>query len=86
VRYHNLPGETGLLVVSVEPQSPAADAGLREGDVIVSFNGTPVLSVDTLQKVLTEDAIGRKATLTILRHTEKFDLDVTPYESRSKAA
>jgi len=86
VRYHNLSIETGLLVVSVEPKSPAAEAGLREGDVIVAFNGAVVPGIDALQKLLTEESILRKSTMTIIRHTDKLDMEITPLESRSKAA
>ena len=39
VRHHHLPNETGMLVIGVEPGSPASRAGLREGDVIVEFDG-----------------------------------------------
>jgi S1-C subfamily serine protease len=86
VRFHNLAIETGLLVVSIEPNSPAEEAGLREGDVIVSFNGIPMPTIDALQKVLTDESIARKSTMTVLRHTEKLDLEITPLESRPKAA
>src|SRR5205085_7839615 len=57
VRFHHLPVESGVLVVSIEPNSPAATAGLRDGDIIVDFNGSPVASVDDLHKRLTEQAI-----------------------------
>ena len=42
VRFYNLPLETGVLVVSVEKNSPAERAGLREGDLIVAFNDQPI--------------------------------------------
>src|ERR1700722_10110366 len=48
IRFHNLPVETGILVVSIEPQSPAEKAGLQVGDVIVEFAGQPVESIDAL--------------------------------------
>ena len=85
VRFHHLPVESGLLVVSVEPDSPAAFAGLREGDIVVEFNGHPVPNVDALHKQLTEQAIGVRAVLGILRHTERLELGILPEESRGWA-
>src|SRR5439155_9453706 len=86
VRYHHLPVESGLLVLSVEPGSPAHTAGLREGDIVVEFNGRPIASVDDLHKQLTEQAIGAKSALMILRHTEKLQLSIVPEESRPRTA
>src|ERR1051326_3155623 len=85
VRFHSLPVESGLLVVSVEPDSPAHFAGLREGDIVVEFNGRPIANVDDLHRLLTEQTIGVRAALTILRHTEKLDLGIMPEESRPRA-
>jgi S1-C subfamily serine protease len=82
VRFHHLPAESGVLVVSVEEESPARRAGLSEGDVIVGFDRQIVASIDDLHRVLTEDRVGVKATLTILRRTEKQFLDIVPEESR----
>ena len=82
VRFYGLPLETGVLVVSVEEKSPAKGAGLREGDLIVAFNGQPVGSVHDLHKVLVGEQIGVSARLTIIRHTEKLELPVLPAESR----
>lgn len=82
VRFYGLPLETGVLVVSVEEKSPAKRAGLREGDLIVAFNGQPVGSVHDLHKVLVGEQIGVSATLTIIRHTEKLELPILPAESR----
>ena len=50
VRFYGLPLETAVLVVSVEKNSPAARAGLREGDLIVAFNDQPIGSVHHLHK------------------------------------
>src|SRR5436309_7396276 len=82
VRFYNLPLETGVLVVSVEKNSPAEKTGLREGDVIVAFNGQPIGSVHHLHKILVGDQIGVSATLTIIRHTEKLELRILPAETR----
>jgi membrane-associated protease RseP (regulator of RpoE activity) len=84
VRFFNLPNDTGLLVLGVEPGSPASRAGLREGDIVVEFNGQPVAGIDDLHKQLTGEKVSVKATLTILRHNEKLALEITPEESRAK--
>ena len=82
VRFYNLPVETGVLVVSTENDSPAARAGVRQGDVIIAFNGQPIGSVHHLHKVLVGEQIDVSATLTIIRHTEKIELPIRPTESR----
>jgi S1-C subfamily serine protease len=81
IRFHNLPVETGLLVVSVEPKSPAEEAGLQIGDIVVEFAGQPVASIDALHKLLTYERIGAKAPMTVIRHTEKLAMEIVPRES-----
>ena len=73
-------GEFGRVNRRFEPGSPASRADLREGDIIVAFNGQPVSGVDDLHRYLVAAAIGVPARLTVLRHTEKLDLTVTPEE------
>ncbi len=85
VRYHQLPASTGVLVISVPAGSPAARAGLREGDVMVEFRGHPIPSIDALHKLLTGDQIGRESDLTLLRGTEKLTVRITPAESAPEA-
>jgi len=82
VRFYGLPLETSVLVASVEKNSPAERAGLREGDLIVAFNDQPVGSVHELHKVLVGEQIGVRASLTVIRHTEKLELPILPAESR----
>jgi S1-C subfamily serine protease len=81
VRYYQLPVESGMLVAMVEPGSPAELAGLREGDVIVAFDGQPISGIDDLHKLLTHARIGVRAPLTIIRHTEKLQVEISPEES-----
>jgi S1-C subfamily serine protease len=86
VRFYNLPLETGVLVVSVEKNSPAEKTGLREGDVIVAFNAQPIGSIHELHKMLMGEQIGLQSEITIVRHTEKLALAITPAESPSRTA
>src|SRR5437899_3448337 len=83
VRYYNLPVESGLLVVSFEGNSPAGRAGVREGDIIVGFDEHPTAGIDDLHKLLSEDRIGHKSSLVIIRGTEKLSLNVVPEESQN---
>jgi S1-C subfamily serine protease len=85
VRFYNLPFETAVLVASVEKESPAAKAGLHEGDLIVAFNGKPIGSIHDLHKMLMGDQIGIAARLLIIRHTEKLELSVLPAETPVRA-
>jgi S1-C subfamily serine protease len=80
VRFHHLPAEHGVLVAGIEPGSPASRAGLRDGDVIVAFAGEPVSGIDELHRHLVAKVIGIPSLVTIIRHTEKLDLVVTPEE------
>ncbi len=78
VRYHQLTLETGILVVSVEPGSPAANAGLRDGDIIVGYGDKPIASIDDLHRLLTEEQAGTAAELTVIRGAEKSRLTARP--------
>jgi S1-C subfamily serine protease len=80
VRFHRLGVDYGVLVAGIEPGSPATHAGLREGDVIVAFEGEPVAGIDELHRHLVAQAIGIPSQITVIRHTEKLDLVVTPEE------
>jgi S1-C subfamily serine protease len=80
VRFHKLPTYHGVLVAGLEPGSPSQRAGLKEGDVIVTFNGSVVSQIDELHRHLVADAIGIPAPMTVIRHTEKLELTVVPEE------
>ena len=82
LRMHNLSVNAGLLVLEVAENSPAARAGLQEGDVLVAFNGEPISGVDELHRRLTEQAIGIRAELGVIRRTEKLTVEITPVESK----
>lgn len=82
VRFYDLPKEMGALVLSVEENSPAKRAGLREGDIVVALEGQPIAGVDDLHRLLTEVRVGVSSTLTVLRYTDKLQLKVVPEEAR----
>ena len=85
VHQHSLAVTSGILVISVEPNGPAHRAGLREGDVIVAYGSHPVASIDELHRLLTEEQVGTKIELTLLRSGEKLTLEVVPEESARSA-
>ena len=80
-RAHQLAVSSGILVTSVEPGSPAATAGVQDGDVILAFGGEAVTAIDELHRRLTEDLIGVPSPLTVLRRLERRTLTVVPAES-----
>ena len=82
VRSHQLGASTGVLVISLEQQSPAERAGLNEGDLIVALDDVPVRGVDDLHKLLTDMRIRERCRLTILRQAQKTELIVFPEEMR----
>ena len=82
VRLNGLEVASGVLVASVEAQSPAEIAGLREGDVIVGYDDHPVPGIDALHQLLTDEKVGVVAQVTVLRHGEKRLISVVPQESR----
>jgi S1-C subfamily serine protease len=73
------PGQTGAgdSVPGVTPGSPAEAAGLKEGDIIVQLEGTPIDAEHPLEAVLTSYGPGQTVTLTVLRNGERLTIKVT---------
>jgi serine protease Do len=70
--------QSGVMIFSVERGSPAKNAGLAMGDVIVGFNGKTVTSFYDLPRLLAEDVIGKETKLTIIRREKLLEINVTP--------
>jgi len=84
VRHFDLAAESGILVVGLEPDSPATQAGLHEGDVIVAFEGKTTSGIDDLHRMLTGERVGEAVKLSLIRRTEMLNVQITPAESRPR--
>ena len=69
--------ETGLMLMSVESGSPAAQGGLLQGDVLVTLDGQAVRHVDELQVLLGTDRVGKSLPARVVRGGQVHDLAVT---------
>ena len=75
-----LQGDSGVLVISVEPESPAERGGLQERDLLVEFDGQPISSIDDLHRQLTEERIGKPTPIVVVRRSERVALSAIPRE------
>ncbi len=74
----------GALVAEVAPDSPAARAGIRRGDVIVRFGGTPVVEVRDLPRLVAERPVGAEAEAAILRDGKPMTVHIRVGELREE--
>ena len=81
-RANQLAVTSGVRVASVADDSPAAAAGIKEGDLVLGLGGQPVGGVDDLHRLLTDEFIGVPTSLVILRRGERRTLSVVPAERR----
>ena len=79
-RANQLAISSGVLVQGVETDSPAAAAGLREGDVLLAFCDQPISGVDDLHRLLTADRIGAACNVAVLRDAARRTIVVVPAE------
>jgi S1-C subfamily serine protease len=84
VRTLELDDARGVVVHSVERESPAAKAGVQDGDVLIALAERRTAGVDALHRILTEIPLGAAASLDILRKNERLRLQVTPVETRAQ--
>ena len=82
-RFFNLTQATAVEVLSITRGGPAAQGGMRKGDLIVAVNETGITTVDALQKFLADWPIGRPVKVSVLRVQERLEIDVTPSEAGS---
>lgn len=68
----------GVIVLAVQRNSPAAEAGLRPGDVIVSLAGQTITEAETVQQIVQDSEIGDALSLTVNRNGETIALTVVP--------
>ncbi len=83
VRYHELANEFAVEVVAVEPQGPAARAGVLTGDLITAANDHAVASIDDLHRFLSEWPVGQPIELSVIRGKSRKRLSVVPSEADS---
>jgi hypothetical protein len=70
------PGETGVIILEVPPNSPAANAGLLAGDVILGFDGKPVQELQHLLQASRSVPVGKQSNVTILRFQQESTLNI----------
>jgi S1-C subfamily serine protease len=80
-RIHEIPVDSAILVLSIEPGSPAERAGLQMNDLILAYDGNITASIDDLHRLLTEARVGVGSTINILRGAQKLALPISAEES-----
>jgi S1-C subfamily serine protease len=85
VRFYQLPVETAVLVVSFETNgeaSAAKEAGVLTGDLVIEFDGQPVRGIDDLHRLLTDERIGKRVPVTVIRGVQKLTMELVPREKQ----
>jgi S1-C subfamily serine protease len=78
--------EGGLIVLSVEPDGPAGQAGVLIGDVLIALDGTSVTGTDDVQEFLSGDRVGKPLTASLLRGGDLMDRTITLAERPRRRA
>lgn len=74
--YFNIKKKEGVIVVKVYKNSPAEKIGLREGDLILAYDNSPVKATRDLVRMVTETEVGKKANLSLLRNGKMKDVEI----------
>jgi S1-C subfamily serine protease len=72
----------GALLMQIEPEGPAARAGLLPGDVVVRLDGIDIHGVDDLIRTLDRDRIDRTLQMNVLRMGRLREIDIHPIERK----
>ena len=80
-RFHGMRQASGVMVSELVAGGPGQQAGLQAGDVLVSFDGSPIIGVDDLHRTLTQERAGITVPVGLLRRTEMLTIEVTPRET-----
>lgn len=78
VRRERLPNQSGAVIDQVDSDSPAADAGFRAGDVVVTFDEERIRSARHLARLIEETPEGRSVTAAVIRDGTRVSLSVAP--------
>jgi len=85
VKYFGLSNKEGIIVAGVLPNTPAEKAGLKEGDVIITYEGEKVKNTNDLLQKVGHAPIGQKVKLGILRNKKESEVEVAIAERPSEA-
>ena len=80
----NLPADSGLIVISVDPEGPGSKAGVLFGDVIVALEATAVTGVRDLQAFLGPESVGKTIAVSIIRGGKPVEVSVTIAERKRR--
>ena len=80
INFNGLKNTGGIFVVSIEKDTPASFCHLKDGDIIIGFDGHVVNKTDDLFKLLTEEKINVRSEISVIRNTQKLIFDIYPRE------
>ncbi len=82
--YYKLNSKKGIMIIGLEKSSPASRAKLREGDIIIEFNGKSLSSSSELTKhLIGSDLICKQTKMKIIRQTKILELDILPVQRKA---
>jgi S1-C subfamily serine protease len=81
IKNYQLNIQSGVLVQQVEADAPAYNREIQQGDVIIGFDNQAISGIDDLHRLLTEDSIGNRVHLEVLRQNQKIKITAIPGEN-----